>query len=716
MAAAGTLSRPNSAQGVYSFNSFQNYYPASSTKTSPKGVRWERTSSDLHAHLPGFSRSGSAGADYITESDTETRRLSSISKRFSIDDQSVPVDIAPLPTRIYGSRYSARSKSNDNLYATIRSAPVDLHRNHTFPAQGLESRSIMNHEQKNFPIRAGVEQVSQQLEDEHPTSTILVQPSNQIEERSPLTSPRPYMQDILSRPNYAQTITLPFSRSLKDEQSGDISTRNYDQHSSTAQFASDSLSGGSSLQPIISRTSHGTHAPGQLVTPSVLAGIPNVPGESSNSRSHDLITKNDQSNDNFRLTTATRSGPYDPAEDTSGELVSRLEQNSSRNRPNDEARTLKQRLRRALSFSSATALSAVPRQNAMSDDLANTGSKSKLYAGTNRSSDNLSISSTASSASLMLRKFSHGLTKHTSRSFSSIFSGSKSRKRPDADAVRVSSDIYPGTINYINAEADLNSSQQYQNGHLHGKGSRLVSDVVAKTSRLHITNAESNVDGHGSVSFPRLSQEIAGDDARNRRGSMHLERPLPIDTHTNSVLPVPKHVINRSTGVVVPSISDTERPAFRGKGILKKTFVPVTSTTTVSERSFFEPPLSVDSKDFDIHFEALPHLAFDLSGIDLGSRESESHDPTPLDTNNSPSPEDLSHRLPRESRALLNFSPRITIHETYNAQEYDRRGEIATCNRLTPLLAQRIKEELNAFKMDEMSVAEESKVYTHFFT
>lgn len=45
------------------------------------------------------------------------------------------------------------------------------------------------------------------------------------------------------------------------------------------------------------------------------------------------------------------------------------------------------------------------------------------------------------------------------------------------------------------------------------------------------------------------------------------------------------------------------------------------------------------------------------------------------------------------------FSPRIIFHDTWPPQEYDRRGEIATCNRLTPMLAQQIKEELNSFKM-----------------
>lgn len=45
------------------------------------------------------------------------------------------------------------------------------------------------------------------------------------------------------------------------------------------------------------------------------------------------------------------------------------------------------------------------------------------------------------------------------------------------------------------------------------------------------------------------------------------------------------------------------------------------------------------------------------------------------------------------------FSPRIQFHETWPSGEYDRRGETATCNKLTPLLAQQIKEELNTFKM-----------------
>ena len=62
-----------------------------------------------------------------------------------------------------------------------------------------------------------------------------------------------------------------------------------------------------------------------------------------------------------------------------------------------------------------------------------------------------------------------------------------------------------------------------------------------------------------------------------------------------------------------------------------------------------------------------------------------------------------SRSLPGTPRSLaarnISFSPRIQFHDTWPPGEYDRRGEIATCNRLTPLLAQQIKEELNTFKM-----------------
>ncbi|KAK0554724.1 bud neck involved protein [Tilletia horrida] len=68
----------------------------------------------------------------------------------------------------------------------------------------------------------------------------------------------------------------------------------------------------------------------------------------------------------------------------------------------------------------------------------------------------------------------------------------------------------------------------------------------------------------------------------------------------------------------------------------------------------------------------------------------------------------------RQKKRLV-FAESHIFHSTWPAHVYDRRGELATCNLLTPALAQRIKEELNSFKMEEMVVAPASRIYTHFF-
>lgn len=62
----------------------------------------------------------------------------------------------------------------------------------------------------------------------------------------------------------------------------------------------------------------------------------------------------------------------------------------------------------------------------------------------------------------------------------------------------------------------------------------------------------------------------------------------------------------------------------------------------------------------------------------------------------------------------LNWAPECAIYHTFHATEYDRRSEPATCNRLTPSLAQEIKDELNGYKMEEMAVHPSSRVHTHF--
>jgi hypothetical protein len=55
------------------------------------------------------------------------------------------------------------------------------------------------------------------------------------------------------------------------------------------------------------------------------------------------------------------------------------------------------------------------------------------------------------------------------------------------------------------------------------------------------------------------------------------------------------------------------------------------------------------------------------------------------------------------------------VYDTFPSSVYDRRSEPATWSRLTPALAQRIKEELNSFKMEEMEVHAASRIQYAFF-
>ncbi|EEY22770.1 conserved hypothetical protein [Verticillium alfalfae VaMs.102] len=71
-----------------------------------------------------------------------------------------------------------------------------------------------------------------------------------------------------------------------------------------------------------------------------------------------------------------------------------------------------------------------------------------------------------------------------------------------------------------------------------------------------------------------------------------------------------------------------------------------------------------------------------------------------------PTVSDSPYRAP-PARPMMNAGHKRTgliFHDTWPSGEYDRRGDIATCNRLTPMLAQQIKEELNSFKMHDEEI------------
>jgi hypothetical protein len=76
----------------------------------------------------------------------------------------------------------------------------------------------------------------------------------------------------------------------------------------------------------------------------------------------------------------------------------------------------------------------------------------------------------------------------------------------------------------------------------------------------------------------------------------------------------------------------------------------------------------------------------------------------------------LAHRAVTAQPKKLSFATSLSVYDTFPPTAYDRRSEPGqTASRLTPALAQRIKEELNSFKMEEMEVHQASRIKWVFF-
>lgn len=75
----------------------------------------------------------------------------------------------------------------------------------------------------------------------------------------------------------------------------------------------------------------------------------------------------------------------------------------------------------------------------------------------------------------------------------------------------------------------------------------------------------------------------------------------------------------------------------------------------------------------------------------------------------------ITHRSATAPARRLAFANNLSIYDTFPSSVYDRRSEPATWSRLTPALAQKIKEELNSYKMEEMEVHAASRIHTQFF-
>lgn len=279
------------------------------------------------------------------------------------------------------------------------------------------------------------------------------------------------------------------------------------------------------------------------------------------------------------------------------------------------------------------------------------------------STDNLSISSTASSASIMIRKMGRGMKKST-RSLVGLFRPKSVVGVPAADG--------PVT---------------------EGQAAVSMITVEAETRRVNVT-ADPQA-GKGGTGFPRLERNSLDatqipEIGAERLGSAGTDNSGPRksivggEKERAEVLAAVRKGILKRSGSSSPSIRPSESPDL---------VLPTIPAVSDSPNSSAPSTPNDDGKR-----TGSPAIGTEDYFMSALGRLGKSRPGTP-------------QAGPKRNAT---FSPRIIFYDTWPSQEYDRRGEIATCNRLTPMLAQQIKEELNSFKM-EMEVHENSKIYTHFF-
>lgn len=342
---------------------------------------------------------------------------------------------------------------------------------------------------------------------------------------------------------------------------------------------------------------------------------------------------------------------------------------------------MKSRLRRAFSFGSAAELRRASAENSLSAERAklrkdryNTdedaeqaaiiakqeaaGIGAGIYSGQGGigSTDNLSIQSAASSASIMLRKMGHGMKKGT-KSIKGLFRPKSVIGVPAADGPVARPSV--GQVSLVTVEAErqkvnINADPHDQVGG--GTGyPRLERNSIDAGRAAEIVNPSN------STSDPFARRSIVGGDRERAEILSSMKRGI-LKRKLHKVLTEPYSDNILGTGTNSDSGSPVLKPVDAAPQIPG---VKVSSPAT--------PKTDVKQSRTEDYFAKPPRI-------------------TNGSTRSLPS-------TPNGGLRNISFSPRIQFHDAWSPQEYDRRGDIATCNRLTPMLAQQIKEELNSFKM-----------------
>ncbi|XP_044724254.1 putative dihydroflavonal-4-reductase protein [Hirsutella rhossiliensis] len=296
------------------------------------------------------------------------------------------------------------------------------------------------------------------------------------------------------------------------------------------------------------------------------------------------------------------------------------------------------------------------------------GIGSSIYGGRFfGSTDNLSISSTASSASVMIRKMGRGMKKST-RSLVGLFRPKSMPGFPTPDGLP--QDASQPAVSMITVEAE--------------------------TQRVNVTADPALT--NGGTGFPHLERNSldaaqVSDMASERLDSSGTDQSAPRKSIVGGDKERAEVLAAVRKGILKRSSSPSIRAADASPDLVLPNMPAISDSPSSSAPSTPNDELQGHKRTDSI---AIGNEDYFMSALRLRQ-----------DTKSPPG-------TPQGTKRSATFSPRIIFYDTWPSQEYDRRGDVATCNRLTPMLAQQIKEELNTFKM-EMEVHENSKIYTHFF-
>lgn len=358
--------------------------------------------------------------------------------------------------------------------------------------------------------------------------------------------------------------------------------------------------------------------------------------------------------------------------------------------------------------------------------------KRNLFSMKNASTDNISISSTVSSASMMIRKMGalgklarrnsiagiSKIFKDKSKDDDDLPPGGGDTKKKDkklrfgksAPATSTTSHATAETLDEDKPIAGLSPAAQLARQHtLRQKAEE--QEEAAKQQQEELAQAQQ---------FGDVASDVDSiDEFADEFGEVSLER-RSIDTEDT-------HYEEGHWGT-----SYRDRHAVPARGILKKATsfsvdpptAPWTRARANSTELAAQPgPLDKVSKathvDLDPFSPSFSPFESSLDREPLADRLNFPYGHPNMNTSApvlSLQPDRIkAHRsATTPAKKALNWAPECAIYHTFHATEYDRRSEPATCNRLTPQLAQQIKDELNGYKMEEMPVHPSSRIHTHF--